>query len=146
MAQDRARDRPEEPARKGFSGVRDGVVGQDQERHDEPEQNRHKAGGDGRDRLPAVKVLEGQGLIAPCGVVILRARPRRALHGKNNGHQDKGRKCNLRRSRQAAALQPRSVDRDGQCIDAEVLHGAKLVYALHQHQRNARSQRRPRQR
>ena len=71
---------------------------------------------------------------------------RRPLGHQQRQHEQQRHQRDLRRAGQARALQPGDVDAHRQGRDAEVLHGAKIVEALHQRQRHAGGKRRPCQR
>ena len=121
----------------------------------------HEKNGEGRDESkkhgqraacrrgiapPSLEIGERNGAIAPGGVVELAFSPRRPLGHQQRRHEQQRHQRDLRRSGQARALQPRHVDAHRQRRDAEVLHGAEIVEALHQCQRHARGERRPCQR
>ena len=111
-----------------------------------PNRNGSAASAGGQRALPAADLLERNGAIAARRVVAARAAARGALDGeqRRDEHQHDG--GELRRAAEVGALHPGGEDAGRQRVDAEVLHGAEIVEAFHDDERDAGRDGRARQR
>ena len=71
---------------------------------------------------------------------------RQPLDGEQQRNEEQHDRCELCGATEVGALQPRRVDADSQCLNAEVLNRAEIVQAFHERQGDAGGQRRTSQR
>ena len=123
-----------------------GVAHEHRRRNEESEQKREGAGEEGKRASRTVKRILREMPIAAGGVVKAPACPHRPLDAQHREHEGEHDAGDLRGAGKAVAVEPGVVDGDGERLHPEEFHRADVVQRLHQRQRDAGGERRPRQR